>query len=132
MGGSRALASVFSTSPKDADAISSAARRRGLYAALMTDSYGDIRVKDENPFDPDAGNSIRDKNIVVVGQDESAVQHLAEVAQERLHVLALDSGLKPRVGAYPVNPNYIRPTILDIVIAGAIGGLIVVWMLSRI
>ena len=130
--GSRALASVFSTPPKNAAAVSLAARKRGLYAGFMTDSTGHIQVKDENPFDPDLGSSIPERNLIVVGQDASAVEHLLRAGEDRLLSLALDSGSRPRVGAYPVNPNSIRPTFIDIIIAGAVGGLIVLWVLSSL
>lgn len=132
MTNSRALASIFSTPPKNAAAVSLAARRRGLYAGLMADSTGNIRVKEENPFDPDLGSPARDRNIVVIGQDASAVQHLLEAGEDHLRSLALDAGSRPRVGAYPVNPNSIRPTFFDIIIAGAVGGFIVLWILSSL
>lgn len=128
--GRAALASVFSTTSKDAAAISLAARRRGLYAGFMKDSSGNIRVKEESPFDLDLGNPPQERNLVVVGQDASTVQHVLEAGEERLLSIALESGARPRVGAYPVNPNSIRPTFFDIIIAGAIGGLIVIWVLS--
>ncbi|KAF9809836.1 hypothetical protein IEO21_07236 [Rhodonia placenta] len=129
------LASLFSSPSDDIPAISRVARRANLAMGLIRRPR-----QDAPPIKSEGGGRIHGANMgrqnswwVVMGRDKGAVSHLMDVHErdERgQQDEELDSAPNVKVGAYPVDPRSISMTFIDVIIAGAIGGFIVLYGLS--
>jgi len=129
------LASLFSTPRQDIPAISRAARRRKLHMGVIR--RGDAQNQSVKSEDADA---IHEANIgrpnscwIVMGRDQDAVSHLLDLDErdaKHQQASVLSSSTNPKVGAYPLDPRSIRMSFLDVIIAGAIGGIVVFYGLS--
>jgi len=129
------LASLFSTPREDIPAITKAARRQGLAMGLLRapDVLGQ-GVKSEDMDGTHEANIGRQNSWwVVMGRDQGAVSHLLDLNESSAKDQqdeVLSSYANGRVGAYPLDPRSIRMTFLDVIIAGAIGGIVVLYGLS--
>ncbi|KAI0960139.1 hypothetical protein AcW1_004743 [Taiwanofungus camphoratus] len=137
---SRHLASLFSTPPEAIPAVTRAARKHGLTTGLirrpLSDQGQDVKSEDNDVPIAHGTNLGRQSSWwMVMGQDPEAVSHLLDLHQgdaEGHLGQTLHSRTKGNVGAYPVDVSSIRPTFLDVIIAGAIGGFVVLYGLSML
>jgi len=135
VGNSIPLASLWSTPTRDIPAISHAARKAGVNFAVVAAPKDRRRrtVKSEG-----SGAALGRQNSwwTVIGQDERAVARIIARAEEDaqghedLEEDPCTSGLV--VGAYPIHHSHLRPTFLDVMFAGALGGFLVFCGLSML
>ncbi|OCH94295.1 hypothetical protein OBBRIDRAFT_789430 [Obba rivulosa] len=113
LGDSLPLASVFSTPRNKLNAVTDTARQGDLHTGLMRNpNRGQYRVRD--------GQLQRENSYwVVMGRDRGAVEQLLEFDEQ-------DYETQRMVGAYP-SPSLTRLTFFDLLVGGAMGGL-VVWL----
>ncbi|KAL6309755.1 hypothetical protein BKA93DRAFT_282238 [Sparassis latifolia] len=131
------LASLFSTPKDNLPALAKAAHRRGLFMGLIqrrgkTDQGGRIKIEESDGFG--AGEMHQHPRLVVMGRDPRAVEYLLDISEEetdgQVGPQGGTSGQKGLVGTYPIDIRSIRMTFLDVILAGAIGGLVVWYGLS--
>ncbi|KAH9844348.1 uncharacterized protein C8Q71DRAFT_41127 [Rhodofomes roseus] len=131
------MASVWSTPTRDIPAISHAATKAGVSFAVVP-APKERRERSVKPDgSSDHGDALERQNSwwLVMGRDVEAVTRMiantgaAAQGQEGAEEDPCLSGL---VGAYPIHHAYLRPTFLDILFAGAMGGLVVFCGLSML
>jgi len=118
------LVSLFRSPVKDVPFIARAARRNKMSVGVMDHDAHNLCFKCEDTH-----------AIVAMGRDGAAVLHLVDLhkreakrRQQEMPCSCVCHG--PKVGAYPVDPRWIKNTFFDRVIASIIGGLIVLYGLS--
>ncbi|EPS98731.1 hypothetical protein FOMPIDRAFT_1125687 [Fomitopsis schrenkii] len=135
MGNSIALASVWSTPTRDIPAIGQAAAKAGVsFGVVSASKYRRGRALKREGSRNDADALERQNSLwVVMGQDKLAVERMiakAEGGAEGQEDEEQDPCTSGLVGAYPIHYSYLRPTFLDVLIAGAVGGFVVFYALA--
>ncbi|KAI1796088.1 hypothetical protein LXA43DRAFT_970013 [Ganoderma leucocontextum] len=143
------LASLYSSPREQVPAITSAAQAEGLYTRIVHLNRGPTEAtgfKDEAAT-PTRTFARREHSwMIAVGRDQGAVNAFVESAgtppkpalrlqpEGMLEPYDYNRGLSgernERVGSYPDDPRWIRNTFFDILVAGAVGGLVVFYCLS--
>ncbi|PIL37427.1 hypothetical protein GSI_01121 [Ganoderma sinense ZZ0214-1] len=145
------LASLYSSPRSQVPVIRTAAQAEGLYTRVVHLERGPAEAAG---FKEELATPVRTfpgregSWMVAVGRDQGAVNALVESAATpprpgmrlqpdgMLEPYDYDRGLNrernERVGSYPEDPRWIRNTFFDILVAGAVGGLVVFYCLSAI
>ena len=135
IGNSVPLASVWSTPTRDIAAMGHAAEKAGVsFGVVPAPRFRRGRAL-KRDGSQNHGDDLERQNSwwVVMGQDKQAVARMiaktgpSAEGQEDEEQDPCTSGL---VGAYPIHYSYLRPTFLDVLIAGAVGGFIVFYALA--
>ncbi|KZT66044.1 hypothetical protein DAEQUDRAFT_488828 [Daedalea quercina L-15889] len=129
------LASVWAAPTRDIPAISHAANKAGVDFCVVRNPKSWRRRVVKRDASRAHGDGLERQNSwwLVMGQDSRAVTGLIAKTepdaggQEDEEQDARTSGL---VGAYPIHHSYLRPTFLDVLIAGAVGGFVMFYALS--
>ncbi|KAM5534795.1 hypothetical protein V8D89_011511 [Ganoderma adspersum] len=144
------LASLYASPREQVSAITTAAEAEGLYTRIVHLNRGSAEATSfkEEPATPVRTFARREGSwMIAVGRDHGAVNALVNAAtppkptmrfqsEGMLEPYDYDRGLSrelnERVGSYPDDPRWIRNTFFDILVAGAVGGLVVFYCLSAI
>lgn len=132
------LASVWSTPTRDIPAIGQAAAKAGVgFGVVPSPKYRrGLALKRDGSRNHGEVLERQDSWWVVMGQDKQAVARMIAKAepgaegQEVEEHQEQDPCTSSLVGAYPIHYSYLRPTFLDVLIAGAVGGFIVFYALA--
>ncbi|CCM01753.1 uncharacterized protein FIBRA_03819 [Fibroporia radiculosa] len=135
LGKSKPLASLFSTPSEDLAAISQAARRHRLAMGIMRSPAAarGTQVKLENDFASGANAGRQNAWWVVMGRDPDAVSHLLgrhEQGARGQQGDCLDGNW--HTGTLPPHSRFMHTSFLELIFAGAVGGLLVFCGLSVI
>ncbi|EJF62313.1 hypothetical protein DICSQDRAFT_161160 [Dichomitus squalens LYAD-421 SS1] len=155
IGRSTPLASLYSSPYEQVAAITSAAEAEGLYTRVRHVERSGAPVQNlslkHEPATPTRTLPTREHSwFIAVGRDRGAVDVLADsqvtppkptvrlppesgvVLEPYDYQRGLSRELNERVGAYPDDPTRIRNTFVDVLVAGAVGGLVVFYCLSSL
>lgn len=147
IGRSTPLASLYASPREHVPTITTAARAEGLYTRVVHLNRGPVEGFKEEPSTPVRTFVEREHSwMIAVGRDQVAVNALVDSAatppkprlqsEGVLEPYDYDRGLSgarnERVGSYPEDPRWIRNTFFDILVAGAVGGLVVFYCLASI
>lgn len=149
IGRSTPLASLYSSPREHVPTITTAAHAEGLYTRVVHLNRRPVDGFKEEPSTPVRTFAEREHSwMIAMGRDQVAVNALVDSAAtppnptRRLQPEGVfepydyDRGLSrernEQVGSYPEDPRWIRNTFFDILVAGAVGGLVVFYCLSSI
>ena len=135
IGNSVPLASVWSAPTRDIPSIGHAAAKAGVSFGVVPAPR--IRrgqaLKRDGSQNHEGGLERQNSWWVVMGQDKLAVARMIAktgASAEGQEDEEQDPCTSGSVGAYPIHYSYLRPTFLDVLIAGAVGGFIVFYGLA--